>query len=206
MPSPTDSSRSLTGRSSRSLTHLRLQRTWLQVLLVLGLVQAILGVLIVTFSLVAATITPSTKIRHSCPSWAGFSVSVGPGQRGEGAALLPGPQRAAGPRGGQPRCSPTPCPWLPRCIMGRSHGLPQGDSEGWGPPSAAGNCPGYAATGREGCWGTTVTTGQGPGGGRGSALSAVYWGEGMGYPMASLQHRFRPGFAAQPEQPAVPRP
>ncbi|NWS28702.1 F189B protein, partial [Polioptila caerulea] len=76
MPSPTDSSRSLTGRSSRSLTHLRLQRTWLQVLLFLGLVQAILGVLIVTFSLVAATITPSTKIRHSCPSWAGFSLAL----------------------------------------------------------------------------------------------------------------------------------
>ncbi|NXU14438.1 F189B protein, partial [Pardalotus punctatus] len=76
MPSPTDSSRSLTGRSSRNLTHLRLQRTWLQVLLVLGLVQAILGVLIVTFSLVAATITPSTKIRHSCPSWAGFSLAL----------------------------------------------------------------------------------------------------------------------------------
>ncbi|NWW06973.1 F189B protein, partial [Oreocharis arfaki] len=76
MPSPTDSSRSLTGLSSRSLTHLRLQRTWLQVLLVLGLVQAILGVLIVTFSLVAATITPSTKIRHSCPSWAGFSLAL----------------------------------------------------------------------------------------------------------------------------------
>ncbi|NXH58094.1 F189B protein, partial [Rhabdornis inornatus] len=76
MPSPTYSSRSLTGRSSRSLTHLRLQRTWLQVLLVLGLVQAILGVLIVTFSLVAATITPSTKIRHSCPSWAGFSLAL----------------------------------------------------------------------------------------------------------------------------------
>uniref|UniRef100_A0A8C3UAQ4 Family with sequence similarity 189 member B n=1 Tax=Catharus ustulatus TaxID=91951 RepID=A0A8C3UAQ4_CATUS len=76
MPSPTDSHRSLTGRSSRSLTHLRLQRTWLQVLLVLGLVQAILGVLIVTFSLVAATITPSTKIRHSCPSWAGFSLAL----------------------------------------------------------------------------------------------------------------------------------
>ncbi|NWV54900.1 F189B protein, partial [Daphoenositta chrysoptera] len=76
MPSPTDSSRSLTGRSSRSLTHLRLQRTWLQVLLVLGLVQAILGVLIVTFSLVAATITPSTKLRPACPSWAGFALAL----------------------------------------------------------------------------------------------------------------------------------
>uniref|UniRef100_A0A8V5GZF0 Uncharacterized protein n=1 Tax=Melopsittacus undulatus TaxID=13146 RepID=A0A8V5GZF0_MELUD len=73
MPSPSESSRSLTGRTSRSLTHLRVQRTWLQVLLVLGFIQVILGVLIVTFSLVAATITPSARIRHSCPSWAGFS-------------------------------------------------------------------------------------------------------------------------------------
>ncbi|NXJ70413.1 F189B protein, partial [Rostratula benghalensis] len=76
MPSPTDSSRSLTGRTSRSLTHLRVQRTWLQILLVLGFIQVILGVLIVTFSLVAATITPSAKIRHSCPSWAGFSLAL----------------------------------------------------------------------------------------------------------------------------------
>ncbi|XP_049662541.1 protein ENTREP3 isoform X1 [Accipiter gentilis] len=76
MPSPSDSSRSLTGRTSRSLTHLHVQRTWLQILLVLGFIQVILGVLIVTFSLVAATITPSAKIRHSCPSWAGFSACV----------------------------------------------------------------------------------------------------------------------------------
>ncbi|NXW52134.1 F189B protein, partial [Nyctiprogne leucopyga] len=76
MPSPSDSSRSLTGRTSRSLTHLRVQRTWLQILLVLGFIQLILGVLIVTFSLVAATITPSAKIRHSCPSWAGFSLAL----------------------------------------------------------------------------------------------------------------------------------
>ncbi|KAJ7397752.1 hypothetical protein BTVI_132358 [Pitangus sulphuratus] len=106
MPSPTDSSRSLTGRSSRSLTHLRLQRTWLQVLLVLGLIQAILGVLIVTFSLVAATITPSTKIRHSCPSWAGFSgcpygpaapgLATGPAGIGVG-GLYPWAGAAQGP-------------------------------------------------------------------------------------------------------------
>ncbi|NXK77903.1 F189B protein, partial [Amazona guildingii] len=76
MPSPSESSRSLTGRTSRSLTHLRVQRTWLQILLVLGFIQVILGVLIVTFSLVAATITPSTRIRHSCPSWAGFSLAL----------------------------------------------------------------------------------------------------------------------------------
>lgn len=76
MPSPSDSSHSLTGRSSRSLTHLRVQRTWLQILLVLGFIQVILGILVITFSLVAATITPSTKVRHSCPSWAGFLVSL----------------------------------------------------------------------------------------------------------------------------------
>ncbi|XP_061872148.1 protein ENTREP3 isoform X2 [Colius striatus] len=76
MPSPSDSSRSLTGRTSRSLTHLRVQRSWLQILLVLGLIQVVLGVLIVAFSLVAATITPSAKIRHSCPSWAGFSLAL----------------------------------------------------------------------------------------------------------------------------------
>ncbi|XP_053331336.1 protein ENTREP3 [Spea bombifrons] len=76
MPSPTDSSFSLTGRTSRSLSQLRLHRTWSNVLLVLGFVQITLGVLIVTFSLVAATITPSMKIKHSSPSWAGFSLAV----------------------------------------------------------------------------------------------------------------------------------
>ncbi|XP_053559329.1 protein ENTREP3 [Bombina bombina] len=76
MPSPTDSSFSLTGRSSRSMSQIRLHRTWSHVLLALGFVQVTLGVLIVTFSLVAATITPSMKIKHSCPSWAGFSLAV----------------------------------------------------------------------------------------------------------------------------------
>ncbi|NXC50800.1 F189B protein, partial [Penelope pileata] len=76
MPPRSDSSRSLTARAPRSLTRLRAQRTWLQVLLVLGFVQLVLGVLVVTFSLVAATITPSAKIRHSCPSWAGFSLAL----------------------------------------------------------------------------------------------------------------------------------
>lgn len=45
-------------------------------LLALGFVQVILGVLIVTFSLVTASITTNTKIKHSCPSWAGFSLAV----------------------------------------------------------------------------------------------------------------------------------
>lgn len=122
MPTPSDSSRSLPARPARSLTHLRVQKTWLQILLVLGFIQVILGVLIVTFSLVAATITPSTKIRHSCPSWAGFSVSLGSRQRVGGVGgvrycpALPGPcssldaEFVAGPRGVQPCCSPTPLP------------------------------------------------------------------------------------------------
>ncbi|XP_063802690.1 protein ENTREP3 isoform X2 [Pseudophryne corroboree] len=76
MPSPTDSSFSLTGRTSRSLSQLRLHRAWSHVLLALGFAQVILGVLIVTFSLVTASITPNMKIKHSCPSWAGFSVTA----------------------------------------------------------------------------------------------------------------------------------
>ncbi|XP_073408441.1 protein ENTREP3 isoform X6 [Dendrobates tinctorius] len=76
MPSPTDSSFSLTGRTSRSLSQLRLHRAWTHVLLSLGFVQVILGVLIVTFSLVTASITTNAKIKHSCPSWAGFSVTA----------------------------------------------------------------------------------------------------------------------------------
>ncbi|KAG8549380.1 hypothetical protein GDO81_021378 [Engystomops pustulosus] len=76
MPSPTDSSFSLTGRTSRSLSQLRLHRAWTHVLLALGFVQVILGVLIVTFSLVTASITTNAKIKHSCPSWAGFSLAV----------------------------------------------------------------------------------------------------------------------------------
>ncbi|XP_030042213.1 protein ENTREP3 isoform X3 [Microcaecilia unicolor] len=76
MPSPSDSSLSLTARASRSLSHLRIQRAWSQILLALGFVQVTLGILIVTFSLVAATITPSLKIKHSCPSWAGFSLAL----------------------------------------------------------------------------------------------------------------------------------
>ncbi|XP_066465021.1 protein ENTREP3 isoform X2 [Eleutherodactylus coqui] len=76
MPSPTESSFSLTGRTSRSLSQLRLHRAWTHVLLALGFVQVILGVLIVTFSLVTASITTNTKIKHSCPSWAGFSVTA----------------------------------------------------------------------------------------------------------------------------------
>lgn len=76
MPSPSDSSRSLTSRpSTRGLTHLRLHRPWLQALLTLGLAQVLLGILVVTFSMVASSVTTTESIKRSCPSWAGFSVS-----------------------------------------------------------------------------------------------------------------------------------
>ncbi|XP_040854702.1 protein FAM189B isoform X3 [Ochotona curzoniae] len=76
MPSPSDSSRSLTSRpSTRGLTHLGLQRPWLQALLTLGLAQVLLGILVVTFSMVASSVTITESIKRSCPSWAGFSIS-----------------------------------------------------------------------------------------------------------------------------------
>ncbi|XP_055476419.1 protein ENTREP3 isoform X6 [Psammomys obesus] len=76
MPSPSNSSRSLTSRpSTRGLTHLRLHRPWLQALLTLGLAQVLLGILVVTFSMVASSVTTTESIKRSCPSWAGFSIS-----------------------------------------------------------------------------------------------------------------------------------
>lgn len=76
MPSPSDSIRSLTSRpSTRGLTHLRLHRPWLQALLTLGLAQVLLGILVVTFSMVASSVTTTESIKRSCPSWAGFSLA-----------------------------------------------------------------------------------------------------------------------------------
>ncbi|XP_063002026.1 protein ENTREP3 [Elgaria multicarinata webbii] len=76
MPSRSDSSYSLTGRTSRSFTHLRVRRAWLQILLLLGFIQMILGVLIVTLSLLVTTNMPSHHpIRSSCPIWAGFPLA-----------------------------------------------------------------------------------------------------------------------------------
>ncbi|XP_060248636.1 protein ENTREP3 isoform X9 [Meriones unguiculatus] len=76
MPSPSNSSRSLTSRpSTRGLTHLRLHRPWLQALLTLGLAQVLLGILVVTFSMVASSVTTTESIKRSCPSWAGFSLA-----------------------------------------------------------------------------------------------------------------------------------
>ncbi|XP_029142034.1 protein FAM189B [Protobothrops mucrosquamatus] len=76
MPSRSDSSYSLTGRTSHSFTHLRVRRAWLQVILLLGFIQMILGVLIVTLSLLVTTSIPSQHpIGNSCPIWAGFPLA-----------------------------------------------------------------------------------------------------------------------------------
>ncbi|KAF6074450.1 family with sequence similarity 189 member B [Phyllostomus discolor] len=76
MPSPSDSSRSLTSRPSTwGLTHLRLHRPWLQALLTLGLAQVLLGILVVTFSMISSSVTTTESIKRSCPSWAGFSLA-----------------------------------------------------------------------------------------------------------------------------------
>lgn len=76
MPPRSDSSYSLSGPTSRSFTHFRVRRAWLQVLLLLGFIQMILGILIVTFSLLVTTGMPAHKSRSSCPIWAGFPVSL----------------------------------------------------------------------------------------------------------------------------------
>jgi hypothetical protein len=101
MPSPSDSSRSLTSRpSTRGLTHLRLHRPWLQALLTLGLAQVLLGILVVTFSMVASSVTTTESIKRSCPSWAGFSVSwVQSGREGDAPqALFSSPAASPHPR------------------------------------------------------------------------------------------------------------
>ncbi|XP_061462510.1 protein ENTREP3 isoform X2 [Rhineura floridana] len=77
MPSRSDSSYSLTARTtSRSFTHLRVRRAWLQIILLLGFIQMILGVLIVTLSLLVTTTMPSQNpVRNPCPIWAGFPLA-----------------------------------------------------------------------------------------------------------------------------------
>uniref|UniRef100_A0A8C9A458 Uncharacterized protein n=1 Tax=Prolemur simus TaxID=1328070 RepID=A0A8C9A458_PROSS len=68
VPSPGDFSCYLTCRpSTRGLTHLLLHRPWLQVLLRLGLAQH-LGILVITFSRVASSVTTPESVKRSCPS------------------------------------------------------------------------------------------------------------------------------------------
>lgn len=87
------------GRRSLSLARLREVRTRARLMLALGGAQMALGCLIVAVSFAALALTTSARVRHSCPFWAGFSVSGAPGGgdpkgAGEGQALR---LRFAGP-------------------------------------------------------------------------------------------------------------
>nr|XP_014351958.1 PREDICTED: protein FAM189B [Latimeria chalumnae] len=73
MPSLSDSTHSFSQGTSQSLYRLMLQRARMQFLLALGILQVALGSIIVAVSFAAVVITASSKVRHSCPFWAGFS-------------------------------------------------------------------------------------------------------------------------------------
>lgn len=60
---------------SRSLSRLREHRARSRAMLALGVTQMLLGCLIVAVSFAALALTTSARVRHSCPFWAGFSVS-----------------------------------------------------------------------------------------------------------------------------------
>lgn len=64
---------------SRSLSRLREHRARSRAMLALGVTQMLLGCLIVAVSFAALALTTSARVRHSCPFWAGFSVSGGCG-------------------------------------------------------------------------------------------------------------------------------
>ncbi|XP_074405572.1 protein ENTREP2 isoform X4 [Zonotrichia albicollis] len=60
---------------SRSLSRLREQRARSRAMLALGVTQMVLGCLIVAVSFAALALTTSARVRHSCPFWAGFSIT-----------------------------------------------------------------------------------------------------------------------------------
>lgn len=68
----------------RSLSRLRECPGRSRIVLALGATQMALGCLIVAVSFAALALTTSARVRHSCPFWAGFSVSVGAGRGGCG--------------------------------------------------------------------------------------------------------------------------
>ena len=90
----------------RSLSRLRECPGRSRIVLALGATQMALGCLIVAVSFAALALTTSARVRHSCPFWAGFSVSVARGCR-RGRAYQPAgakfgaqaPGRAAAARG-----------------------------------------------------------------------------------------------------------
>ncbi|AWP01500.1 putative protein FAM189A1-like [Scophthalmus maximus] len=58
------------------LSRLREYRTRTRIMLALGVSQMVLGTLILAVSFAALALTTSPRVRHSCPFWAGFSVST----------------------------------------------------------------------------------------------------------------------------------
>ncbi|XP_061451001.1 protein ENTREP2 isoform X2 [Rhineura floridana] len=76
MMMPVGGARSLSPASlSRSLSRLREYRTRSRIMLALGVTQMVLGCLIVAVSFAALALTTSARVRHSCPFWAGFSIT-----------------------------------------------------------------------------------------------------------------------------------
>ncbi|KAL6461675.1 hypothetical protein MHYP_G00298200 [Metynnis hypsauchen] len=61
---------------ARSLSRLREFRTRTRIMLSLGVAQMVLGSLILAVSFAALALTTSPRVRHSCPFWAGFSISA----------------------------------------------------------------------------------------------------------------------------------
>lgn len=70
----------------RSLSRLRECPGRSRIVLALGATQMALGCLIVAVSFAALALTTSARVRHSCPFWAGFSVSVRAQLPGDSAA------------------------------------------------------------------------------------------------------------------------
>lgn len=79
----------------RSLSRLRECPGRSRIVLALGATQMALGCLIVAVSFAALALTTSARVRHSCPFWAGFSVSVCGGGAGRDRELQ---WRGRGPR------------------------------------------------------------------------------------------------------------
>ncbi|CAK7295139.1 Protein ENTREP2 [Vulpes lagopus] len=78
----------------RSLSRLRECPGRSRIVLALGATQMALGCLIVAVSFAALALTTSARVRHSCPFWAGFSVSVcgrGTARGAKCGARTPGP-------------------------------------------------------------------------------------------------------------------